>query len=101
MLSYTIQDHLTSSATSHTELGPPTLIINQENAPQSCLQANLMEAVSQLQSLFLQMSRFVLTETNLHTLPAELLASKEGTVISFGSVTDDEPTRHFQIVPSL
>lgn len=73
--SYTTEDHLTSSATSHSELDPPTLIINQENAPQSCLQANLMEAVSQLKSLFPQMSRFVLTETNLHTLPAELLAT--------------------------
>lgn len=35
----------------HGDLGPPTSIINPENAPLTSLQANLMDVVSQLSSL--------------------------------------------------
>lgn len=33
------------------ELGPPTSVLNQVNVPQTCLQANLKEAFSQLEFL--------------------------------------------------
>lgn len=41
LLSYTILDY-----TTHTELGPPTSIIIQENSIQGCPQASLVEAFS-------------------------------------------------------
>lgn len=47
-LSYTSYDHQSRTDTTHTGLDPPTLIINQENVPQACLQANLIEALPQL-----------------------------------------------------
>lgn len=34
---YTIQKHPLSSVTASSDLGPPTLTINQEDAPQTCL----------------------------------------------------------------
>lgn len=37
---YTTQDDLSSSRADHSELGSPTLIINQENTLQTWLQAN-------------------------------------------------------------
>ena len=46
LLSYT-QDHLLRSGTTHSELGPPISIINQENVPQTCLQTSLTETFSQ------------------------------------------------------
>lgn len=48
LLSYSTQDHLTRSGTTHHRLGPLTSLINKENAPQVCLQANLMELFPQL-----------------------------------------------------
>lgn len=42
-----LQEHLPREGTAHSMLTPPTSIVNQENAPQTCLQANLMEAISQ------------------------------------------------------
>lgn len=42
--SYTIQDHLSRCGTSHSGLGPPSSLTNQENAAQICLQANWKEA---------------------------------------------------------
>lgn len=41
----TIQDHLPRGGTVHRELGLPTSIPNQENAPQPCPQASLEDAV--------------------------------------------------------
>ena len=46
LLSYTIQDFLRRCGTTHSGLGPPTLIINQENAPEACPQGDLGEASS-------------------------------------------------------
>ena len=46
LLSYITQDHL--FAQSHSGLGPPTSISSRENAPQTCLQTNLMATLSQL-----------------------------------------------------
>lgn len=40
--------HLPKAGTTHSELGPPTSITEQENAPHICLQVSLMEAISQL-----------------------------------------------------
>lgn len=39
LLSYTTQDYLPKKGITHSVLGPPTSIIDQENAPQICLQA--------------------------------------------------------------
>lgn len=44
-LPYTAQVHLPRKGTTHSGLGPPTLISNQENIPQTCPQANLMEEI--------------------------------------------------------
>lgn len=44
--------HLLRDATAHSGLGPSTSIINQENVPQTCLQANLMQVFSQLRFIF-------------------------------------------------
>lgn len=43
-LSYTSQDHLPREGPTHKKLDSSRSIINQEDAPQSCLEANLMEA---------------------------------------------------------
>ena len=52
LLSYTTQDNLPRADTAPLLLPPlglgPTEITNQENALQTCLQANLMEAIPQL-----------------------------------------------------
>lgn len=49
LVSYTAQDHLQRVGTAHRGLGSsPTSIINQENVPQACPQANLVGAFSQL-----------------------------------------------------
>lgn len=39
LLSYFTQDHQARDDTTHSELGPSHIIINQENVPQACLQA--------------------------------------------------------------
>ena len=39
LLSYIPQDHLLRSGTTHSGLGPPTLIISQDATPQACLEA--------------------------------------------------------------
>ena len=50
LLSYTTQEYFlrhrewSGGSTTHSGLGPLTSITNQENALQSCLQDNLMEA---------------------------------------------------------
>lgn len=51
LLSYTTLYHLPKDGTSHSELGPPTLIVNQENAPTIMPTSLLMEAISQMRSL--------------------------------------------------
>lgn len=43
---YTTQKHLPRTATTHKELGPSTSIINPENSPQACQQADLMDIFS-------------------------------------------------------
>jgi hypothetical protein len=53
LLSCTTHDHISGVSTAHSWLDPPTPIINQENAPQTCLQVNLREAFSQLRFLFI------------------------------------------------
>ena len=45
---YSTLDHQPRGAIIHHELVPPTSVMNQENAPQACPQANLVEAFSQL-----------------------------------------------------
>jgi hypothetical protein len=45
--SYTTQDPLPMGSTTHSGLGLPTPIINQENVLQICLQANLVAIFSQ------------------------------------------------------
>lgn len=55
-LSYTNQDHLQRGCTAPSEVKPPALIINQENALQTCEQANLMETFSQLRVTLSQMA---------------------------------------------
>lgn len=47
-LSYTTQGHLSRSGTTHGGLGPHTSIINKEKALYTYLEANLIEAFSQL-----------------------------------------------------
>ena len=47
-LPYSTQDHQPMCGTAHSELGPPTSIISQENARQICLLANLIETLAQL-----------------------------------------------------
>ena len=42
--SYTTPDHLPRDDNTQSELGPPTPITSQENAPQTCLEAKLMKA---------------------------------------------------------
>ena len=56
-LSYTNQDHLPRSRLTHNELDCLRSIINQENAPQTCLQANLRKVFSLLRFLFPQNSQ--------------------------------------------
>lgn len=51
LLSLTTQDHLPRHLPS--DLGPSTSITNQENTPQACLEAILMEDFSQLRFFFL------------------------------------------------
>jgi hypothetical protein len=48
LLSDTTQDHLPRGGQGHTTLATPAWKIPQENVPQSCLQANLMQAFSKL-----------------------------------------------------
>jgi hypothetical protein len=50
---HTTHDPLPESDVTHSRLGPPTSIINQEKVPQTCLQASLLEAYSQLRFLFI------------------------------------------------
>ena len=59
ILSYTIQNHLPRHSNTHNGLGLPTSVTNQENAPQPCLQANLVGAFFQLDSSFLNDSSCV------------------------------------------
>ena len=61
LLFYIPEDHLTRAGTTRRRLGPPISIINHENATQTYIQGNLMEAFSQLRFFFLDMSRFVST----------------------------------------
>ena len=54
----------------HRRVGPPTSIINQENAPRVCLWTNLIEAFSQLSLPLLRCPELVLryhTHTHTHT----------------------------------
>lgn len=51
LLSYTDHDYLSSGSIIHLRLGLPILTINQENDPWTCLQANVMGAISQLRLL--------------------------------------------------
>lgn len=51
LLSYTDHDYLSGGSTIHFRLGLPILTINQENAPWTCLQVNVMGAISQLRLL--------------------------------------------------
>lgn len=46
-LSYTTQAHPLRYGTTHRRLGSPTLVVNQENDPRTCPQANQMEKLSQ------------------------------------------------------
>lgn len=57
--SSTLQDHLPRDGTAPGDLGPPISVFSQENATQTCLQANHMEAVSQTRFLFPGTSEFV------------------------------------------
>lgn len=43
-----LQDHMPKDGNTHNDLATPTSIIKQENAPQTCLQANLIEAIPSL-----------------------------------------------------
>lgn len=43
---------MASPRVAHSGLGPSTSILRQENAPQMCSQANLMEAIPQFSSFF-------------------------------------------------
>ena len=52
LLSYTPRDHLPNYNTIHIGLGPSTSVINQNTIPQTCLQASLREAFSQLRLPF-------------------------------------------------
>ena len=46
-LSYTAQDHLSTNGTSHSGVRLPTSINHKDNAPQTCSQANLIQATPQ------------------------------------------------------
>lgn len=48
LLSHTLQDRLPNDGIASGRHGVPTSIINQNNNPQTCLQATLMEVLSQL-----------------------------------------------------
>lgn len=45
LLSSTTQNHLPRGDTTHSDLAPPTSIINQENDPHTCLQTSLIGAI--------------------------------------------------------
>lgn len=47
-LSYTTQDHLLRGGPTHSELDPPTSMVNQESAPWTCFPVSLMKVVPQL-----------------------------------------------------
>ena len=49
--SLTPQANQPRSGTTHSRLDPPSSIINQETAPQTCVQANLMAAIPPLRLL--------------------------------------------------
>lgn len=49
--SYTAQTQLPRDGNAHSGLDPPTSISNQENDPQTCPQASLMEVTPQLSFL--------------------------------------------------
>lgn len=52
LLPYSAQDDHPRGSSAHHEMGPSILIINSENAPQTCPLASLVGALSQLGSLF-------------------------------------------------
>lgn len=52
LLSQSPQDHLPRNGTAYSRLGPSPSITNQENAPQGCLQDDLMGTFFQLSFLF-------------------------------------------------
>lgn len=47
-LSYAVQDSLPRGGRAHNRLGPPASVNSQENAPQTCLQARLIEEIPQV-----------------------------------------------------
>lgn len=51
LLPYTTEDHRPRVSTTYRELGPPTMIINQENASQAYPQANLEGTFFSIESL--------------------------------------------------
>ena len=55
LLPNTMQGHF-STSTVNSRLDSPKTIINQQNASQTCLQANLMEVFSPLKIPFFQMT---------------------------------------------
>jgi hypothetical protein len=61
LFSYTTQDYLPRGGTTHSGLGPPTSIINQDSVPHICPQASPIETVSQMRS---HLTRWLLFESN-------------------------------------
>lgn len=59
------QDHLPKCSTTHRRLGALTLTINQEYAPQTCLQASMMEASPQVRVFLPRWVKFVSSWQNL------------------------------------
>lgn len=75
--SYLSHDHLQRAGTTHTGLAPPASMINQDNGPQTCLQAILMQEVSQLWFRLCRWTRHV-TSLCLYQQFRKLLPQTEG-----------------------
>lgn len=62
------------------ELDPPTPIMNQENAPETCSQAKLMESILQLRFILPKLtSRLAIT--TMVSLKSTVLTQREGKVL--------------------
>lgn len=86
LLSYTTQDNLPRADTAcpclPLGLGPPTEIINQENASQTSLQANWMEAIPEVHLFQTGLACVKLTKQS-----AQHLLLYEGTALLYGKQT--------------
>lgn len=75
------------------QLGPPIPIMSQENAPQTCVQANLMEALPQLTVPYTQMTLGV-----CQVKQKELTNTETTPVFKFTSACKPKPVLSFPLI---